>query len=151
MRNDGDVASLTLFPFLPVVARGAVRHLSRVTPHRSPGRSMSDPLDELFARLPRSDFRSRFRLQGRKPEYLRARGLAEVMEHATRFIDERLAPAAPANDGKQTPYAKHPVFVAQHATATCCRGCLAKWHSIPKGRELTGADRAHVLAALERW
>ena len=112
---------------------------------------MSDSLDDLFARLARSDFRARFRLRGRELEYLRAKGLGEVMEHAARFIDERLAPAAPANDGKQTPYGKHPVFVAQHATATCCRGCLAKWHSIPKGRELTVADRRHVLAVLERW
>jgi hypothetical protein len=31
----------------------------------------------------------------------------------------------------------HPVFIAQHATATCCRGCLAKWHDIPAGRALT--------------
>ena len=112
---------------------------------------MPDPLDDLFARLARSDFRARFRLRGRELEYLRSRGLEQVMEHAARFVDERLTPAEPPNDGKQTPYAKHPVFVAQHATATCCRGCLAKWHSIPKGRELTDADRAHVLAVLERW
>jgi hypothetical protein len=112
---------------------------------------MPDPLDDLFARLARSDFRARFRLRGRELEYLRARGLAAVLEHAARFVDERLAPAAPPNDGKQTPYGKHPVFVAQHATATCCRGCLAKWHSIPAGRELTEADRLHVLTVLERW
>lgn len=112
---------------------------------------MADPLDELFARLARSDFRRRFRLRGRELEYLRSRGLHEVMEHAARFVGERLAPAEPANDGKQTPYGNHPVFVAQHATATCCRGCLAKWHGIPRGRELGDADRAHVLAVLERW
>jgi hypothetical protein len=112
---------------------------------------MSDPLDDVFARLSRSDFRRRFRLRGRELEYLRSRGVDEVMEHAARFVHERLAPAAPANDGKQTPYGNHPVFVAQHATGTCCRGCLAKWHGIPKGRQLTDADRAHVLAVLERW
>jgi hypothetical protein len=112
---------------------------------------MADSLDDLFARLARSDFRARFRLRGRELEYLRAKGLEEVLEHAARFVEERLAPAEPVNDGKQTPYAKHPVFVAQHATATCCRGCLAKWHAIPKGRALTDADRAHVLAVLERW
>jgi hypothetical protein len=112
---------------------------------------MPDSLDDLFARLARSDFRSRFRLRGRELEYLRGKGLPEVLEHAARFVDERLAPAEPPNDGKQTPYGKHPVFVAQHATATCCRGCLAKWHSIPKGRELTPADREHVLAVLARW
>ena len=112
---------------------------------------MPDPLDDVFARLARSDFRRRFRLRGRELEYLRSRGLEEVLAHAARFVDERLAPARPANDGKQTPYGNHPVFVAQHATGTCCRGCLAKWHDIPKGHELTEADRARVLAVLERW
>ncbi len=29
--------------------------------------------------------------------------------------------AEPRNDGKQTPFRGHPVFTAQHATATCCR------------------------------
>jgi hypothetical protein len=112
---------------------------------------MPDPLDDLFARLARSDFRARFRLRGRELEYLRSKGLPEVLEHAARFVDERLAPATPANDGKQTPYGKHPVFVAQHATATCCRGCLAKWHAIPVGRALSQDDRRHVLAVLARW
>jgi predicted Fe-S protein YdhL (DUF1289 family) len=55
------------------------------------------------------------------------------------------------NDGKQTPFRGHPVFVAQHATATCCRGCLAKWHGIPRGRPLEEGEKAHILAVLERW
>lgn len=112
---------------------------------------MARPLDDLFAALARSEFRSRFRLRGSELSYLCSRGLAEVLGHAERFVAERLAPAAPANDGRQTPYGKHPVFVAQHATATCCRGCLARWHAIPRGRELTDADRRHVLTVLERW
>ncbi|MCP9485713.1 MAG: DUF4186 domain-containing protein [Gaiellaceae bacterium MAG52_C11] len=40
------------------------------------------------------------------------------------MIAQRVAPAAPRKDGKQTPYRGHPVFVAQHATATCCRTVL---------------------------
>jgi hypothetical protein len=113
--------------------------------------SRASALDELFSRLARSDFRARFRLRGRELDYLRARGIDEVMEHAARFVDERLAPAQPANDGKQTPYGKHPVFTAQHATATCCRGCLARWHSIPRGRELTAEEKRHVLEVLRLW
>ena len=31
----------------------------------------------------------------------------------------------------------HPVFIAQHATATCCRKCLKKWYHIPDNRKLT--------------
>lgn len=77
--------------------------------------------------------------------------MATVLDHARDFIDRRLAPAHPAKDGKQTPMRGHPVFIAQHATATCCRPCLAKWHAIPAGRPLTEEERAHVVAALERW
>jgi hypothetical protein len=108
-------------------------------------------LDDLFAALARSRFRARFALRGRDKDYLRDKGLAVVMEHAARFVDERLAPAHPRNDGKQTPWKGHPVFVAQHATATCCRGCLAKWHDIPAERELTAEERRHVVAAIRRW
>ncbi|MGV3723466.1 MAG: DUF4186 domain-containing protein [Actinomycetota bacterium] len=108
-------------------------------------------LDELFPQLQQSSFRRRFRLQGRELEYLRREGLPKVMEHAAQFINQRLAPAYPLNDGKQTPFGNHPAFVAQHATATCCRGCLEKWHRIPRGEELTAEQKAHVLAALERW
>jgi hypothetical protein len=108
-------------------------------------------LDEVFRGLARSSFRSRFRLGEREREYLRTRGLDVVRVHAAEFVRTRLAPASPARDGKQTPYRGHPVFVAQHATATCCRGCLEKWHAIPKGRELGPEEQAHVVAALERW
>ena len=79
---------------------------------------MSDDLSELFERLGRSEFRSRFRLRGRELEYLRRKGLEVVLEHAADFVEKRLAPADPANDGKQTPMGNHPAFVAQHATAT---------------------------------
>lgn len=108
-------------------------------------------LDDLFAALSRSDFRRRFRLRGPELAYLRGRGIQAVMEHAAGFIATRLAVAEPANDGRQTPMRNHPAFVAQHATATCCRGCLQKWHRIPKGRALTEEETAHVLAVMERW
>jgi hypothetical protein len=109
------------------------------------------PLDQVFGLLQTSPFRQRFRLAARERAYLGERGLETVLEHARKFVAERLAPAAPVNDGKQTPYRGHPVFVAQHATACCCRGCLEKWHGIPRGQPLTSAEQAHVVAALERW
>lgn len=73
------------------------------------------------------------------------------MGHAADFIEKRLAPAAPANDGKQTPMRHHPVFIAQHATATCCRGCLAKWHGIEKGQALETKDKEYILEVLKTW
>jgi predicted Fe-S protein YdhL (DUF1289 family) len=108
-------------------------------------------LDDLFAALAKSPFRRRFHLGTAEQEYIAARGLERVLVEAEELIARRLAPAAPRNDGKQTPFRGHPVFVAQHATATCCRGCLAKWHEIPRGEALTDVEQAHVIATIERW
>jgi hypothetical protein len=108
-------------------------------------------LDNIFAKLAGSAFRAKFRLGPKDRAYLDDRGMDAVREHARDLIAKRLAPAAPANDGRQTPWRGHPVFVAQHATATCCRSCLAKWHGIPAGRELTREEQEHVVTAIERW
>lgn len=108
-------------------------------------------IDKVFARLATSPFRRRFKLRAADRAYLERKGLPEILAHANEFIDRRLAAATPANDGKQTPFRGHPVFVAQHATATCCRGCLAKWHGLARGQPLTTADKTYILAVLERW
>jgi hypothetical protein len=108
-------------------------------------------LDDLFSALARSQFRSRFRLGQKERVYLAEKTLPVILEHGWQFVRDRLAPAEPKNDGRQTPMRGHPVFIAQHATATCCRGCLEKWHRIPRGRELTDEEMDHVLAVLERW
>ena len=108
-------------------------------------------MDELFAGLERSKFRSRFRLTGKEAEYLRDKTLAVILDHARDFVTKRLADADPANDGRQTPMRNHPVFVAQHATCTCCRKCLAKWHHIPKGRPLTQEQIDYIVKVLRRW
>ena len=39
----------------------------------------------------------------------------------------------------------HPVFIAQHATATCCRNCLYKWHKIQAGIELTEEQKEYIV------
>jgi hypothetical protein len=111
---------------------------------------MRDP-DDLFTALSKSGFRSRFKLNNTDLAYLHRHGLDAILEHGKRFIADRLAPAEPINDGKQTPMRGHPIFVAQHATATCCRSCLAKWHHIPQGRELTDEEQQYVLSTLSCW
>ena len=103
------------------------------------------------AALASSRFRRRFALGAYEREVLANKGLAAVVDHARDFVRRRLAPATPANDGRQTPFRGHPVFVAQHATATCCRSCLAKWHRIDAGRPLTPEEQAHVVTVIERW
>ena len=78
-----------------------------------------------------------------------------VRTHAAEIIGKRLAPAMPKNDGKQTPMRGapkgHPVFLAQHATATCCRGCLEKWHDIPQGRQLTAEEQDRIVNVIMKW
>jgi hypothetical protein len=106
---------------------------------------------DLFERLSRSAFRSRFKLGPKEQAYLEQKGLETVLRHGDDFIAVKLAPAVPKNDGKQTPMRGHPVFIAQHATATCCRGCLEKWHRIPQGRALTEAERTYVRNVIGAW
>ena len=106
---------------------------------------------DLLLRLQKSHFRARFHLDEQARLYLENRGLDAVMEHGTAFIRDRLAPAWPAQDGKQTPMRGHPVFIAQHATGSCCRGCLAKWHGIAAGKPLTSEDQEAILAVLRTW
>ena len=108
-------------------------------------------VEGVLKRLSVSSFRSRFRLEGKELERLKAKGIDIIMNEAQGFIKTRLAPAQPGNDGRQTPWRKHPVFVAQHATATCCRKCLAKWHDIPKGDELTGEEQTYIAEVIKRW
>ena len=87
---------------------------------------------------------------GKEAVYLREKGLDTVLVHAREFVEKRLAPAEPANDGRQTPMMNHPVFIAQHATGTCCRGCLEKWHNIAKGRALSDREVQYIVAVIKR-
>ena len=105
-------------------------------------------LTDLFARLAKSDFRSRFHLTKKDKEYIAEKGFPTIRRHAEDFIAKRLAPAVIPNDGKQTPMRGHPVFLAQHATGCCCRGCFYKWHHIPAGRELTKEEQQYVVSVL---
>lgn len=111
---------------------------------------MSD-LELLFTRLQQSSFRSRFRLGEKERQYCWDKGAQTIDRHAADFVAQRLAPAHPRNDGKQTPMRGHPVFIAQHATATCCRGCLAKWHGIAAGQALTEAQQQYIVGVIHQW
>ncbi len=108
-------------------------------------------LDGLFSALARSKFRSRFHLGPKERAYLAEKTLPTILEHGRDLVQKRLAPAAPRNDGRQTPMRGHPIFIAQHATATCCRSCLEKWHHIPRGHSLTPEQIEYVLSVLARW
>ena len=108
-------------------------------------------MTDIFDKLAKSDFRSKFKLKQKNKDYISQKGLNTIEQHAYDFISKRLAPADIPNDGKQTPMKGHPVFIAQHATACCCRGCLSKWHKIPKGIELTQSQQDYVVKIIMEW
>ena len=101
--------------------------------------------------LSKSKFRSSFNLKEKDKKYIQDKGLDKIKEHAYDFITKRLAPKDIPNDGKQTPMRGHPVFIAEHATATCCRGCLYKWHKIRKGKDLSEKEIKYVVDIIMEW
>ena len=111
-----------------------------------------DPyISQKLAALRQSRFRSKFRLTQKDLDYITAKGLEIIESHAFQFVNTRVAADLPKNDGKQTPMRGHPAFVAQHATATCCRGCIYKWHGIEKGRALNEKEVRYIVALIMGW
>lgn len=108
-------------------------------------------IEQAFEKLSKSDFRSRFHLSAKDKEYAIEKGTDVIRMHAQEFVSKRLAPAFPENDGKQTPMRGHPVFVAQHACACCCRGCLNKWYKVSVGVELSEKQQEKIVNLLVAW
>ena len=106
---------------------------------------------ERFAALSHSAFRSSFRLKQKELQYIQDKGLETVVRHAQDFVRTRLASAKIPNDGKQTPMRGHPVFIAQHATGTCCRNCLRKWHGITPNTALSRQQQDYVVTMIMVW
>ena len=108
-------------------------------------------IDEALEKLSRSAFRSRFHLTKKDRDYINEKGLDTIRRHAEDFVRDRLSPAFPENDGKQTPMRGHPVFIAQHACACCCRGCLYKWYKVREGKALTETQQTKIVNLLMAW
>ena len=106
---------------------------------------------DVLDNLSKSKFRSSFHLRKYMISYIDEKGFKKRKEHAYDFITKRLAPKDIPNDGKQTPMKGHPVFIAQHACACCCRSCLEKWHKIPKDRDLTEKEINYIVNLLMLW
>lgn len=108
-------------------------------------------IDETLYKLSLSKFRSSFHLSERLRTYVREKGMDEIRAHARDFVHTRLSPAEPPNDGRQTPMKGHPVFIAQHATATCCRGCLCKWYNVKQDVSLTATQEEKIVNLIMAW
>lgn len=108
-------------------------------------------LNEKLKLLECSKFRSSFKLKDKDIEYIKNKGIDVIREHTMDFIESRLSDSIILNDGKQTPMKGHPAFIAQHATATCCRGCIEKWHKIKKGTKLTNNQKQFICDLIILW
>ncbi len=107
--------------------------------------------NDILEKLHKSKFRSSFHLKQKDIDYINKQGLDVIRSHAYDFINKRLKPIYIENDGKQTPFRGHPIFIAQHACACCCRGCLEKWHKIPKNKELNDLEIDYIVSLLMKW
>lgn len=107
--------------------------------------------NNVINKLQKSKFRSSFKLKQKDIDYINEKGMSMTKRHAVDFINQKLAPANPENDGKQTPMKNHPVFIAMHACACCCRTCLYKWHKIPMNKELTKDEKNYIYGLLIYW
>lgn len=113
--------------------------------------SENEKISNILESLSKSKFRTSFSLKQKDKQYTKEKGLEKIEEHAKDFITKRLAPSFIPNDGKQTPMKGHPVFIAQHATATCCRKCLYKWHKISPNKTLTEEEKSYVVKVIMSW
>jgi len=112
---------------------------------------MDEKIKNIFDRLSKSKFRSSFHLKDKDILYIEDKGIDKIRNHAYDFVTKRLADTSNVTDGKQTPMKGHPVFIAQHATGTCCRRCLEKWHHISKNKNMTDDDIKYVVDIIMSW
>ena len=108
-------------------------------------------IEQALGKLKNSKFRAKFHLSEKDKAYVREKGVELLRSHCADIVRKRLAPAVIANDGKQTPMCGHPVFVAQHACACCCRSCLNKWYNVKIGVELSDAQQMKIINLLMAW
>ena len=112
---------------------------------------MDEKIKNIFDKLSKSKFRSSFHLKDKDILYIEDKGIDKIRNHAYDFVTKRLADTSNVTDGKQTPMKGHPVFIAQHATGTCCRSCLEKWHHISKNKNMTEDDIKYVVDIIMSW
>ena len=117
---------------------------------------------QLFEHLEASRFRSSFHLKQKNIDYINVKGLDVIRQHAQDFIAKREGWQANTNprvhDVQWTSAlhrpkrsVDHPVFIAQHATATCCWECIRKWHKMQPGRELSQMQQDYLVDVIMTW
>lgn len=107
-------------------------------------------INDRLESLQKSKFRSSFHLRKYMIDYIDKVGIETIIMHAYDLFNKNLK-YDELRDGKQTPMKGHPVFIAAHATATCCRGCLFKWHGIEKTKDLTKEELNFIVELAVSW
>ena len=103
------------------------------------------------AKLDRDGRSAKFTLGEAEVEYIQSRGIDILRLHATDFIQKRIAPAEPKNDGHQTPTKGHPVFIAQHACGCNDRDTVETFFSLKKGKQLSEKEVTLIVDVLISW
>lgn len=98
----------------------------------------------------RSRFRGRFVLGSRERAIVSRTDRRRLRLHALSILKNRVG-LLQINDGMQTPWRGHPVFVAQHACALCCRQCVQKWHNVPLRQALNQETLERFAGLLLEW
>ena len=114
-------------------------------------RSVSKEINSIKEKLAKDKSRSVFTLGQAEVEYIQSRGIDILRLHATDFIQKRIAPAEPKNDGHQTPTKGHPVFIAQHACGCNDRDAVETFFSLKKGKQLTEKQVHLIVDVLISW
>jgi hypothetical protein len=110
-----------------------------------------DSIDRLLDSLSKSKFRGSFHLNKKMIDYVNEKGIDKIEQDTIDIITKRLKVKLP-NDGKQTPMKQvHPTFIAEHATGTCCRGCLNRIHHIDENKVLDNGEINYIKEVIIRW
>lgn len=109
------------------------------------------PFDSPLLQCSKSPYRSSLRLSQEEIAYYEKRGFDGIRREAFDIIRANIAPAYIKNDGRQTPDSGHPIYVSQHATASCCRKCIQKHHQIPSGRKMTETEVNYIVDLNMEW
>jgi ribosomal protein L34E len=74
-----------------------------------------------------------------------------LLQSVGRVFDVGETIRRPYRDGFQTPRSCNIVYYAQHATASCCRRCIERWHGIPQGRDLLEDELDYLTELIMKY
>ena len=115
--------------------------------HRRNADNLSAVIAELRKEFWRNEWFS-YSPDERERRYAVRKGKRGLRVRAYRRLELSVGPATPFRDGTQTPFSGNILYAAQHAVAGCCRRCVAMWHGIPAGRQLTKAEMRYLADLL---